>query len=287
MNAILQTLVAGILQGGIYFLISLGLTLIFGVAKVLNVFHGQAVIIGSYITFWIFILYGIDPYVFLPAVVAICFIMGSGIYYVTIRPLTKSKTFEDQALLTTFGLMLLVENVIKEVWGADPRFVNITYSGISIPIGDLVLIPVTRLAAMMIVLICGIILYLILAKTNMGKAIRAIGQNITSVMLMGINVDTCYAITFGVATALAGIAGALLSVIIPFYPGFGFELLIKGFCIVILGGMGSPSGALIGSLGLGIIESFAAFFISSKVRDAIAYIAIITVLLIRSYARRK
>lgn len=267
--------------------IGLGLTIVFGTMKIINMFHGQAVILGCYIAYWMYTLCNIDPYVFLLGAVPIFFLLGAGIYLFLLKPLSRSEAFGDRALLVTFGVMLLTENLMTQFWLPDTRSINTAYTQMSIPIGDIIVVPVTRLVALIIAVGVGLFLYLFLTKTYTGKGLRAASQNLVAATLMGVNVDRIYALSFAIATALGGISGVLISVVTPFYPGFGLPLLIKAFCIILIGGMGNNVGAIIGSFGLGITESFTGFLFSMKVKDGITYFIIIIAVLARSILKRE
>lgn len=273
-----QALVSGILNGGIYGLVAIGLTFIWGVMNIINFAHGSMLMIGMYVTFWLFTLLGIDPYLSLLASIPLLFFFGVATEKVLIEPVLKSDPFIQVVL--TMGLMLLLENLATVFFTPDFRAVKLSYGSVTFGIGG-VRVHVTRLFAMIAALIITAILYVFLRKTDLGKAIRAASQQKEGAMLVGIDVKYVYAIAFGIGTASVGAAGSLL---IPFFyaePHVGLVFITVAFVIVVMGGFGNFIGALICGFIIGIVESMGGIFMPGSTKHVITFAAFILVLLFK------
>jgi branched-chain amino acid transport system permease protein len=255
---VLQTLVSGILAGGVYGLLGIGLTMVFGVIKIINFAQCSYMMIGMYITFWCFKLLGINPYLSLLISVPILFLLGYLTQHFIINRVLDA--IHQMQLLLTWGILLIIENGANFLWGVRSRTVDVALAKSSLSLG-LVNIPVLRLIAFAAAFCLAMLLYLFLKKTDIGKAIRAAADDRTSAELMGIDVKKIYSISFGISCACAAAAGSLL---IPFFhvnPYIGDVFLLTLFIIVVLGGVGSFFGALFGGIVIGIAESFGITFI--------------------------
>jgi branched-chain amino acid transport system permease protein len=275
-----QSLANGILIAGLYAAVTLGLTLVLGVMGIVNFAHGELVMLGAYTTFWLFALLGIDPLLSLAMNGILLFFIGIGIYRFTIRPILKDPPLNQ--LLLTLGISIFFQNLAMILWKTDSRSVITSYSGMSLHLG-IVHIGFTRLITFLIAVLLTILLVLFLHKTRPGRAMRAVSENNTASCLIGINVQRTYLLAFGVASALAGASGALVSTVMYTFPMVGFKLSLKAFCILVLGGLGNIPGALFGSLILGLTESFVGTYVpeGSGWAEGISFILLIIILLIK------
>jgi branched-chain amino acid transport system permease protein len=275
-----QSLANGILIAGLYAAVTLGLTLVLGVMGIVNFAHGELVMLGAYNTFWLFALFGIDPLLSLAMSGLLLFFIGIGIYRFTIRPILKDPPLNQ--LLLTLGISIFFQNLAMILWKTDSRSVMTSYSGMSLHLG-IVHIGFTRLITFLIAVLLTVLLVLFLHKARPGRAMRAVSENNTGSWLIGINVQRTYLLAFGVASALAGASGALVSTVMYTFPMVGFKLSLKAFCILVLGGLGNIPGALFGSLILGLTESFVGTYVpeGSGWAEGISFILLIIILLIK------
>jgi branched-chain amino acid transport system permease protein len=275
-----QSLANGILIAGLYAAVTLGLTLVLGVMGIVNFAHGELVMLGAYNTFWLFALFGVDPLLSLAMSGVLLFFIGIGIYRFTIRPILKDPPLNQ--LLLTLGISIFFQNLAMILWKTDSRSVMTSYSGMSLHLG-IVHIGLTRLITFLIAVALTILLVLFLYKARPGRAMRAVSENNTASWLIGINVQRTYLLAFGVASALAGASGALVSTVMYTFPMVGFKLSLKAFCILVLGGLGNIPGALFGSLILGLTESFVGTYVpeGSGWADGISFILLIIILIIK------
>lgn len=275
-----QSLANGILIAGLYAAVTLGITLVLGVMGIVNFAHGELVMLGAYTTFWLFTLLGVDPLLSIPISACVLFLVGLVIFRFTIRPILNDPPLNQ--LLLTLGISIFFQNLAMILWKTDSRSVNTSYSDMSLHLGP-VHLGMVRLVTFLIAagLTIGLVIYLRTARS--GKAMRAVSENNTASWLIGINVNRTYLIAFGVASALAGAAGALVCTVMYTFPMVGFRLTLKAFCIVVLGGLGNIYGTLIGSLILGITESFVGTYVpeGSGWADGISFILIIIILVIK------
>lgn len=272
-----QVAVSGLLLGGVYALISIGLTLIFGVMRVVNFAHGEFLMIAMYATFWLFQLYGLDPYVSIFIVTALLFLVGLLTQATIVRPVLRGSP--AMQIFATVGLSIVLQNAALIVWKGDYRSVDTAYSRAVLSIGPLQ-VGVSRLTAFVVALAITIALFYFLKKTYLGKAIRCVAQDKTAALLMGVNISRINLITFGIGTALVGVAGAVLMPIYPVFPTVGTYFVLIAFVVVVLGGMGNVTGAFLGGLIIGLVEAFSGFYVPA-LKEAIYFVVFILVLLIR------
>ena len=275
----LQTLISGVLVGGIYCLIGLGLTVIFGVMRVINACHGDLIMIAMYISYYLHRTTGIDPLASVVVTAPCLFLLGYVIQRGFVARLRGSYA-EDNSLLLTFGLGLILANTVLLLFTADFRVVETEYSRAVWHLAGLSISVAYLFSFAMALLVTGL-LYLFFMRTDVGLAIRATTQNRMAAGLVGVDADRMSWISFGLGAALAGVAGALLTPIFYLYPTVGSLFTIKAFEVVVLGGMGSVTGAIYGGLALGIVESLGAVYISNGYKDAIGFIAFVLVLVFR------
>ncbi|MFQ5915566.1 MAG: branched-chain amino acid ABC transporter permease [Nitrospinota bacterium] len=274
----IQMLINSLLLGGIYACVAIGFSLVWGVMNILNILHGTFLMFGGYVTFWLFHLYGVDPFLSMPLTIAIMFAMGYLTQYLVINMVIRAPLFIT--LVLTFGLELFAVNMALYFWTGDYRAVKTSYAEMSFHLGGLV-IPFIRLMLFVMGLFLTGLLFWFMAKTRTGRAIRATRMDLDGARLMGVNIGRIYAITFGLGAALAGAAGSLVSVGFSISPVIDIEFLAKSFAICIIGGLGNMVGALVGGLVLGIVENFGAYYFGPGYQNAIGFIIMVLVLFIR------
>ncbi|MBA2450695.1 MAG: branched-chain amino acid ABC transporter permease [Chloroflexi bacterium] len=273
-----QALVSGLLIGGIYALVAAGLTLIFGVMKIVNFAQGNLLTLGMYASFWLFTLYGIDPYLSILIVGPLMFGVGFLMQKIAIEPVLGEP--DHNQLLLTLGIGLLIQNGILALWGASFRNATLWYSNVIYLVGD-VAISLPKVIAFVGALLMLGLLYLLLEKTDLGRAMRAAAEETEGSLLVGVNVRNIYALAFGIGAACAGVAGAL---ILPFFyvsPDVGDLFILTAFIVVVLGGMGSMAGSLVGGLMVGIAESIGAVVMPGSMKQVLLFGIFILVLLLR------
>lgn len=278
MKTLLEVLVSGILLGGIYALASTGLTLVFGVLRIVNFAHGEYLMLAMYATFWSFQLLGLSPYVSLLLVPLFMFIFGLLTERIVIRP-TMTRPHMVQ-VFTTLGLSVLMVNGAQVVWTANYRSVVTTLSQTSLTWGFLT-IGKPRLLAFVLAMLIALALYLFLKMTYTGKAIQATAENVDAARLMGINVNRIYGLTFALGSLVTGAAGCLLMPLYYVYPRIGLDFVLIAFVVAVMGGLGSVPGAMVAGIIIGIIETTSGFFISPALKQAIYFVAFILVLVVR------
>jgi branched-chain amino acid transport system permease protein len=252
LNLIVQLAVSGFLMGGVYSLIALGLSLIFGVMKVINFAHGEMMVWGMYVAYTVLMRTGIDPFFSFLVSALVLFVLG---YLLQRTVVNRILDFpEAMQVLPLVGMAMVFENGARIIWGPDYISPQSRFSLSSLSIGDL-MIDVPRLLAFSLAIIITVIVLFFLKKTDMGKSIRAAADNRTGALLVGKDINKIYAVCFGVGTACVGAAGGLLVPIMPLSPHIGAPFTMISFIIVILGGMGSLTGAMVGGFIVGIAES--------------------------------
>jgi branched-chain amino acid transport system permease protein len=253
---ILGIVIGGLLMGGIYALIAMGLNLQYGVARVLNISHGEFIMLGAFITWVLYTAFGINPLVSLAIGGPLIFIIGFLLYRTLFTRLRVSSpspaVFEGNSLLATFGLLFIIQNIALSIWGGDMR----GYSYLNFGVNFLgAVFAANRLAALLFAVVIGLAFYIFLARTRLGKAIRAAAQDPATAGLMGVNINLVLALCFGFGALMAGLAGLLVSMCYPIYATMGLEYTIIALIVVVLGGLGSIPGSFIGGFILGLIGS--------------------------------
>lgn len=273
----IQTLILGLLVGGVYALMASGLTLIFGVMRVINVAHGAFLILGAYFTYWLFTLAGIDPIVSLIVTIPLMFAIG---WVVQRYILTRLQNPEQASVLVTFALAITMEGLMSTVWKTTLRTVRPDYASSVLKFATFRM-PVTRLAGFAAAVLVLILLYIILQRTNLGRAIRATIQDRNAARLVGVNVELVAAMTFGIGIATAAAGGSLLSMIYSFNASSQTDWISRVLSIIVLGGMGSLPGALLAALVLGILEQLTAIVITLYWSPIVFYIFLFLTLIFR------
>ena len=284
-----QAIVTGLLIGGVFGLVAMGLTLIFGVLDIINFAHGALLTIGMYLTFVLFDRFGIDPYLAILITVPVLFLLGAIIHRTIIHPARNAPAHNQ--LLLTLGLALFIENLMLVIFTATPRSIRLEYGRGLTEIGPLAIdfpiriagttITLTKLAAFIFAVLLTALLYLLLQKTTLGKAIRATAQNKDGARLVGISTDRISLITFGLGVACVGAAAALVLPFLAVDPQVGNTFNITAFVIVVLGGMGSIPGALLGGLIIGLTQELGVVFAPSSTKLIGVFLVFILVLLLR------
>lgn len=275
---IIQTLITGISMGGVYLLVGIGLTLIFGVIKVINFAHGAFMMLAMYMTLWLFNRFGVDPYLSIVINIPLIFVLGYVVQRFLINPVLNAPHLNQ--LLLTLGLLLIIENSMLYFKGADPYTMNLGYAVQSIRIGEIIL-SIPRLIILGVALIYAGLLYLFLSKTETGRAIRATASDSRAALSVGINVKRMYALAFAIGSTCVGVAGALIMIFFYVHPYVGHTFLILAFVIVILGGLGSFFGAFLAGLMIGVIDAFGATFLPGTSGRMLIFAALILVLLLK------
>lgn len=256
-----QNLVSGILMGALYGLAAVGLSLVFGVTKFLNVAHGEFLMIGGYASFWLFTLWKVDPFISLPATVVSLLVLGAIFYKLLFGRMVKlaEGVKIQNTLLVGFGLGLILQNLALRFWTADTRSITTAYS-LSVFTFAGVRFTMVRVASLVLAFVLVVGLQLFLRRTYTGKALRATVENWEAAILMGIDIQRVYLLSFVMGAALAGVAGALVAVGYSIDPGMGMSWTLKSLVVMVLGGLGSITGTFIGGIILGLTESATGFF---------------------------
>lgn len=278
-DLIIQVMIWGLYAGCIYILLATGLNLIFGVMKVVNFAHGELLMLGAYVTFTFYALSGFNPYVLLAASVPVLVVVGVIIERTCFRPILGTSKLNE--IFISIGLIYIIQNAAALIWSDEWRIIPSPYEHITIKVLG-VNMPLDYLIIILTTIAILIILFLFLQRTRLGKAMRATSQNRKGAMLMGINVERMDMLSFGIGAGLAGAAGTLWVVSGQvFNPYIGSIPAVKAFAIVIIGGLGSIPGAIIGGLIYGIAENFAIITLGGAWKDAISFIILILVLIVR------
>jgi branched-chain amino acid transport system permease protein len=271
-----QVIVSGLLAGALYALVALGLSLIFGVMRVINTAHGTLLMLGAYTTFWVYHYLGLNPYLSLLVSMPTLFVVG-----VLLQRLLVSRVVdapELSSLLLTFGISIAVVNVTQLAFTSDLR--SVEYLTGSILLGPLA-ISKSRAIAFAFAVGLTALAFLFLERTKLGKAIRATSQSREVALVCGIDVGRVHMIAFGLASALAAAGGSLVAVMVAIQPEMGTVYTFKSFLVIVLGGAGNYPGALLGGMLLGLVEQIASLFLTSQVSEAVAYVLLVVALLLR------
>ena len=270
-------LVVGILLGGIYGLVSIGLNLIFGVIRVVNFAHGELVMLGMYGAFLAYSLLGLDPYLSIALILPALFVFGLIIQRLIIQPLQSESMMQ---MFATFALLTILQNVVLAITRGEGYSVPTKVAALGVELGD-IRVSATRLIILIAVTAIAVALHFFLQRTLIGKSIRAVTQDRQAARLMGINVERTFMVTFGIGAALAGLAGALIAPIYTLSPGIGGNFILAAFAVVVLGGLGSVAGAYFGGMIVGIVEAFAGYYVDPELKQAIWFLIFLAVLVFR------
>ena len=278
----LELAATGLITGGIYALVALGLNLQYGLMRIMNISHGEFLMLGAYLTWLAHTMFGINPVAFLPIVAIVLFVTGLAVYRLCFRRIARTSpsvdVIEARSLLVGFGLMYLVQNAALLAWGADMR--GYTYLADAVEIGG-ARFAANRLLAFGFAVAASLALLALLRWTMFGKAVRAMMQSPAGAQLVGIDTAVLHPVVFGAGLALAGMAGGLLSMVYEITPSMGEPYTVTALIVITLGGLGSAAGCLAGGLLLGLVEAFGMHFTNPSLKTLLSYGVFIGVLLAR------
>jgi len=277
-DILIQLLINGILFGAMYGMAAIGLSLIFGTMRIVFIAQGTMIILAAYGSFWLFKLWGMDPYVSILLVVPVSLLVGIGFYQALFRKVAKAGQFPT--LLIAFGLMALLENLMFVIFTGNSRAVQTSYSTYALNLLGMN-VSFVRLMVFVMAIIGTATVTLFLKKTLLGKAVRAASENLEYAMLVGITPHQVNTVTFALGMGLAGLAGVATATTYAFDPFSGFVFGLKAMIALALGGMGNVVGALLGGIVLGVVESYGAFLISGGWADVISYAVFLLVLMFK------
>jgi len=271
-----QVIISGLLAGALYSMVALGLALIYGVMRVINIAHGTILMLGAYTTFWWFRLLGINPFVSLLVSIPLLFLLGMFLQRTLVNRVVDAP--ELSSLLLTFGISIALVNVAQLAFTSDVRSVEFLTGAFLV--GPIALSK-SRLVSFAFAVVITLLAFWFLQKTKLGKAIRATSQSSDIAMVCGINVQRIHLYSFGIASALAAAGGSLVAVIVAIQPEMGQVYTFKSFLVIVLGGAGNYPGALLGGMLLGLVEQLSSLFLTTQVSEAVAYVLLVLVLLLR------
>lgn len=280
MDEVVRLSVSALLLAGLYSIMAYGLGLIYGVLRIVNLAHAGVIMSAAYLTWVLHGSAGIDPYLSIPVVLVVFFVVGVVLYKGLVRFLPRGAAGGVQSLLLLFGVWLLMRNAAYLLFTGNDRAIRTSYSTKSVSfLGTSV--GLNRVIVFLIAIVVLAALHLFLTRSYSGKAIRAVAQNPDSCTLVGIDVERTYTLTFGLGTALGGLAGLLLATIFAFNPAAGAVELLKSFVIVVLGGLGSVVGIALGALVLALVENFSILVMPSYLTGAVGFVLLVLVLVVR------
>ena len=278
MDLLVQVLINGILLGGFYAIMAFGLALVWGVLNIVNLAHGAFIMLGAYLSWYLYNYAGIDPFLGLPLCAVIMFALGYGVQRGLLNLVVRAPMFNT--LLITFGIEVVITYLAQLAFSADFRTINPPYAGDNISLGSIV-IPDVQLFVFGAAIVLTLAMWVFLLRTKLGRAIRATAQNLVAARLYGVEPRTIYALTFGIGTALAGAAGSLYGVVSQLNPYIGAALTAKSFVIAIIGGLESPLGVIVGGLVLGLVESMTSLYIGATYTNVASFGILVLVLIVR------
>jgi branched-chain amino acid transport system permease protein len=273
-----QDLVNGILVGGIFAVVALGFSLVWGIMNIINLAHGSFVMMGAYLSYVLFSTWHVDPFLSIPIGFVVLFAFGYCVQRFVINFVVRAPILTT--FLLTFGLSLLIVNVALLVFHGDVKGITTQYSGSNFSIGG-VTIAWVKLWTLVVALVITALMQLWLTRSKTGRAIRAMAMDIDAAQLSGVRVAHLYAIVFGLGAGLAGAAGVLISLSYSLQPSMGDPFVITAFVVCVLGGLGSVQGALLGGLIFGVLEAFGSQYIGTGLQDAVALVVLLIVLIVR------
>ena len=281
-TAWLELIVSGLITGGIYALVALGLNLQYGLMRILNIAHGEFLMLGAYLTWMVQTSFGISPLLMIPVSFVVLMALGLVIHWLCFRRLTATSPnidiFEARGLMVAFGLMFLIQNLVSSIWGGELR--GYDYMAEPVVMGGAQFAG-NKLLVFAMALVFSLGLMVLLRKTLLGKGVRALMQSQVGAQLVGINTRTLHPLMFGIGLGLSGLAGCLLSMAYTISPAMGEPYTVTALIVITLGGFGSMGGALAGGLMLGVIEAFGMHFTNPSLKALLSYVVFIGVLLLR------
>jgi branched-chain amino acid transport system permease protein len=280
MHALIQGVILGVLTGGVYALMASGQTLIFGIMKVVNLAQGAMVILGAYLSYQLFTSFGLDPFLAIPFTTVIMFGLGVAVAVLFLRPL-RPQDRSELSLLVTFAVALLLEGCMSVIWSTTRHSINTSYANASWTLPGGYQVTVVGAAALGLSIVCVGLLFLLLDRTRLGRAIRATVQNPDSARLLGVEADRVSALGFGIGAATAAAAGSIYGLLYPFNSGSHYDLISRLLSIVILGGLGSVGGAVVAGIAVSTSSAVVASTISPAWSEMTFFVVLILVLLVR------
>ena len=278
----IELIVSGLITGGIYALVALGLNLQYGLIRILNIAHGEFLMLGAYLTWMLQTSFGISPFLMIPVSFVVLMGMGLLIHWLCFKRLTSTSPnidiFEARGLMVSFGLMFLIQNLVSAIWGGELR--GYDYMAEPVVMGQAQFAG-NKLVVFAMALIFSLGLMVLLRNTLLGKGVRALMQSQVGAQLVGINTRTLHPLMFGIGLGLSGLAGCLLSMAYTISPSMGEPYTVTALIVITLGGFGSMGGALAGGLMLGVIEAFGMHFTNPSLKALLSYVVFIGVLLLR------
>jgi branched-chain amino acid transport system permease protein len=274
----LQALVSGALLGGLFAITALGLSLVFGVMRLINLVHGELVVLGAYLALELTRRTSIDPLLTIVIVAPVLFIIAAPVHRVLLEPLMDKGA--EPPLLTTFGLSIIAQNVFVLLWSGDTQALRAPYASSSIDVFGLGVPAMYAISFALALVLCGAV-HVLLQRTGVGREIRAASEDADAASALGVDVRRVHAFVYGLAAACAAVGGVLVGLTFDFTPTTGLTYLLTGFVVVVLGGLGSVKGTLLGAILLGVIESVGAAFFGDGYRDFIGFVAFLIVLSLR------
>jgi branched-chain amino acid transport system permease protein len=280
-----QLTLFGLVWGGLYALTAHGLNLVYGVMKILNIAHGEFLMLGAYVTYWLLVLGGVSPAASVLLVTPLMFVAGLVVYVLVVQPLVRASRgsitrLEQSTLLMFFGILMVIQNGALALWTADYRVIEYLMT----PVGwGGVRIAANRLVVLVASLLVSVLLHWFLQHTLTGKAIRAISQDREAGQLVAIDARRVALVAFGLGSALAGCAGAFVSMIYVITPTMGILFTLKAFTVMVIGGFGRVLGVLVAALLLGLVESWGSFLLGEGYREAISYGMLVLLILLASH----
>ncbi len=278
MHAIPQLAVSTLLLGGVYALIAVGLTLIFGVMRVVNFAHGEFLMLAMYLAFWTFALLQLDPYVTLVLGLPLVFAIGLASYQIVMRPVIHAS--HNVQVFTTVGLSIALQNVALVLWTADAQFIRTSYYAVVVRLGSAAF-NLAQLVAFVVAVLATAALFAFLRWSYTGKVMRATAQDRQAASLMGIDTGRVYSLTWAVGVTCVGVAGMLLAPIYPVYPTVGLQFVLIAYVAVVLGGLGDMAGALIASLIVATVEIVGSYLIGTAWKEVLYLLLFIGILVVR------
>jgi branched-chain amino acid transport system permease protein len=277
-ETLMQVIVNGLLLGGVYSLLAVGLNIIYGAMDLVNFAHGDFLMLSMFTAFWLFTLLGIDPFISVPLCAAVLSLVGVAVQLGLIERIIKAPAVSQ--IIITFGLSLVLRSGALLVWGMDYKTIDVPYKVEVLVLGPL-RFPYTSLVSFAISLLTCAVLFVFLEKTDVGTALRATSQDREAAALMGVNIRRMFMLAFAIGAACAGVSGALLSTFYPIYPDAGVMFTFTALIVCVVGGLGSYVGTFFGGLIIGIAEMLGGFLVSPQYRTVVSFIIFIVILLIR------
>jgi branched-chain amino acid transport system permease protein len=278
----LELIASGLITGGVYALVALGLNLQYGLMRILNIAHGEFLMVGAFLTYTVHVATGLSPLLMVPVAFGLMMALGVVVHRLTFRRLARTSpnvdVFEARGLMVSFGLMFMVQNFAQIVWGADLRGYDYLTSPVHVGGAQF---AGNKLLLLLLSLLFSAGLILLLKQTLLGKGVRALMQSPTGAQLVGIDTQRLHPLMFGVGLGLSGVAGVLLSMTYTITPSMGEPYTVTALIVITLGGFGSMPGALVGGLALGVIEALGTHFTSPSLKSLLSYSIFIAVLLWR------